>query len=327
MTPSPTQRSSIGATGPDAPDELLALGDRVAREAGSLALAGRRGSVLERHTKSSTTDLVTQHDRAAEALIVEQLAHRTSERRDRRRGGRRHSTARAGTRGSSIRSTARRTSSTTCRRGARSVAVAYHGTTVAGAVYVPVADEMFAAQLGGGATLDGTPIRCSDETELSLALVATGFSYVPARRAVQAAAIARLIGEVRDIRRSGSAAIDLCLAAAGRVDAYFEEHLNSWDAAAGELDRPRGGSHHERFRGWSGRPVQHRRRRHQGSTPRCSTSSNAASTEGTARPSRLPRRSSQRSSQRSSSRHRHAWWPERRPMGHHGGGGYTHPCR
>jgi myo-inositol-1(or 4)-monophosphatase len=94
---------------------------------------------------------------------------------------------------------------------------------------------MFAARLGGGATLDGTPIRCSGETELSLALVATGFSYVPARRAMQAAAIARLIGEIRDIRRSGSAAIDLCWAAAGRVDAYFEEHLNSWDAAAGEL--------------------------------------------------------------------------------------------
>ena len=116
-----------------------------------------------------------------------------------------------------------------------SVAVEYRGVTVAGAVYAPVAGELFAARLGGGATLDERPIRNSGETDLSLALVATGFSYQPAVRAAQAATITRLIAEIRDVRRSGSAAIDLCWTAAGRVDAYFEEHLNSWDAAAGEL--------------------------------------------------------------------------------------------
>ena len=73
MTRSPVETSSIGASGPDDPDALLRLATGLAREAGALALAGRRGSVLERDTKSSTTDLVTQHDRAAESLIVDRL--------------------------------------------------------------------------------------------------------------------------------------------------------------------------------------------------------------------------------------------------------------
>lgn len=229
MTSSPS-----GATGPDDSAALLELATRVARAAGALALAGRRGSVLERHTKSSTTDLVTQHDRAAETLIVEALR------------AQRPTDAILGEEGATVDGTSGYAwfldpiDGTTnfvydLPSWSTSVAVAYHGATVAGAVYVPVSDELFAARIGGGATLDGRPIRCSGETDLSLALVATGFSYVPVRRAVQAAAIARLIGEIRDIRRSGSAAVDLCWAAAGRVDAYFEEHLNSWDAAAGEL--------------------------------------------------------------------------------------------
>ena len=243
-TSSAGKHSPVGATGPDDPAALFELATRVARQAGALALAGRRGSVLERSTKSSTTDLVTQHDRAAEALIVEQL--RTERPTD----------AILGEEGATVDGTSGYAwfldpiDGTTnfvydLPSWSTSVAVAYHGATVAGAVYVPVADEMFAARLGGGATLDGTPIRCSGETELSLALVATGFSMFQRGAPMQAAAIARLIGEIRDIRRSGSAAIDLCWAAAGRVDAYFEEHLNSWDAAAGELDRPRGGLHHE----------------------------------------------------------------------------------
>jgi myo-inositol-1(or 4)-monophosphatase len=229
MTSQPT-----GATGPDDPDELLELATRLAREAGALALAGRRNTVLERNTKSSTTDLVTQHDRAAEALIVERLLTD------------RPTDAVVGEEGAPLQGTSGYAwfldpiDGTTnfvydLPPWSTSVAVAYGGSTVAGAVYVPVADELFAARLGGGATLNGTPIRCSDETDLSLALVATGFSYQPARRAAQAAAIGRLIAEIRDIRRSGSAAVDLCWAAAARVDAYFEQHLNSWDAAAGEL--------------------------------------------------------------------------------------------
>ena len=79
------------------------------------------------------------------------------------------------------------------------------------------------------------PIRCSDRASLDLALVATGFAYAATRRREQAAVVAGLIGHVRDIRRLGSAAIDLCYVGAGRYDAYYETGLNSWDAAAGEL--------------------------------------------------------------------------------------------
>jgi myo-inositol-1(or 4)-monophosphatase len=88
---------------------------------------------------------------------------------------------------------------------------------------------------GSGATLNGASIRCSATTDLSLALVATGFGYDSQRRAVQAARVAKLLPRVRDIRRFGAAAADLCYAAAGRVDAYFEEWLGPWDMAAGEL--------------------------------------------------------------------------------------------
>jgi myo-inositol-1(or 4)-monophosphatase len=228
------EKSRRAAMGPDDPDALLQLAKRLAREAGMLALAGRRVSVLERNTKSSTTDLVTQHDRAAEALIVERL------------GTERPADAIVGEEGAALDGTSGYSwfldpiDGTTnfvydLPAWSTSVAVAYRGETIAGAVYVPAADELFAARLGGVATLDDRPIHNSGETDLSLALVATGFSYQPSKRAAQAAVIARLITEIRDVRRSGSAAIDLCWVAAGRVDAYFEEHLNSWDAAAGEL--------------------------------------------------------------------------------------------
>jgi myo-inositol-1(or 4)-monophosphatase len=104
-----------------------------------------------------------------------------------------------------------------------------------GAVYVPPIGELFAAAAGRGATLDGRPITHSGRRELALALVATGFSYVPSRRRQQAAVVEGLIGEVRDLRRFGSAAIDLCYVAAGRFDAYYETGLKRWDMAAGEL--------------------------------------------------------------------------------------------
>jgi myo-inositol-1(or 4)-monophosphatase len=229
MTPPLTR-----AIGPDDPDELLELATRLAREAGTLALTARRSSMLERVTKSSTTDLVTQHDRAAEALIVERLvAQRPADAIVGEEGAKRDGTSGYAWFLDPIDGTTNFVYDLPS--WSTSVAVAYRGAMVAGAVYVPVADELFAARLGGGATLDGRPIRCSGETDLSLALVATGFAYLPLVRVEQATMVAGLIAEIRDVRRSGSAAVDLCRAAAGRVDAYLEEHLNSWDAAAGEL--------------------------------------------------------------------------------------------
>ncbi len=80
-----------------------------------------------------------------------------------------------------------------------------------------------------------TPLRCSQVDDLSMSLVGTGFGYDPQLRQRQAAVLATLLPQIRDIRRLGSAALDLCLVAAGQLDAYFEDNLNVWDWAAGAL--------------------------------------------------------------------------------------------
>ncbi|GIT81540.1 inositol monophosphatase [Leifsonia sp. LS1] len=107
--------------------------------------------------------------------------------------------------------------------------------TLAGAVVAPERGDVFAAALGEGATLNGGPLRVNGAVELPVALVGTGFSYDAETRMRQAEFVGRLIGEVRDIRRIGSAALDLCGLAAGRLDAYYERGLNPWDHAAGAL--------------------------------------------------------------------------------------------
>jgi myo-inositol-1(or 4)-monophosphatase len=104
-----------------------------------------------------------------------------------------------------------------------------------GLVLDPVRPELFAAVRGEGATLDGAPIRVSGRTELGRALVATGFSYEAERRAGQAALLLTVLPRVRDIRRAGAAALDLCQVASGRVDAFYERGLQRWDEAAGRL--------------------------------------------------------------------------------------------
>lgn len=115
--------------------------------------------------------------------------------------------------------------------------VVEHGDVeaAAGAVYVPALDELFTAHEGGGSALNGHPIRVSDAEELALSLVATGFGYTVERRTEQAEVVRQLIPRVRDIRRMGAAAVDLCNLAAGRLDAYYERGLAPWDFAAGAL--------------------------------------------------------------------------------------------
>jgi myo-inositol-1(or 4)-monophosphatase len=240
---------------------LLDLATELAQAAGQLA---RRGRISARSdtfgtpsstTKSSSTDLVTEFDRAAESLIVEGL------------GRWRPDDAVIGEEGTSLPGTSGYSwlidpiDGTTnfvydLPSWCTSIAVAFQGRTVAAAVYVPVTDELYQARLGGGATLNGHPCRISDRTDLDLALVATGFAYEPATRGRQAARIARMITSIRDVRRLGSAAIDLCHVASGRVDAYFEEHLNAWDAAAGELIACEAGARATDFTGRAPRPEQ-----------------------------------------------------------------------
>jgi myo-inositol-1(or 4)-monophosphatase len=116
-----------------------------------------------------------------------------------------------------------------------SIAAAGADGAIAGVVYDPSRDELFTAARGDGARLAGRPLAASAVTDPAMALVATGFSYDAAERAGQVAIAARLAGSVRDLRRAGSAALDLAWVAAGRLDAYFEVSRSPWDSAAGEL--------------------------------------------------------------------------------------------
>ena len=121
-----------------------------------------------------------------------------------------------------------------------SIAAEVDGRVHAGVVLNAATGEQFSATLGGGAQLvvpgnPAVPLRCGAPQSLDRTLVATGFGYRAEQRQAQGAVVARLLPQVRDIRRFGSAALDLCSVAAGRVDAYYERHLNPWDHAAGGL--------------------------------------------------------------------------------------------
>ena len=228
----------IEVTVATAADDLRRLAERLALAAGTQALTGRRrlgvGQPASHDTKSTATDPVTEFDRAAEALIVGEL------RRLRPDDGI------VGEEGADVAGTSGIDWHLDPIDGTVNfvydlpmwctsvAAVDAHGS-IAGAVYAPVLGEMFSAARGAGATLNGTTIAASGPTSLDMALVGTGFSYLPERRREQGARLAAMIPHVRDVRRYGSAALDLCLTASGRLDAYFEEHLNSWDIAAGVL--------------------------------------------------------------------------------------------
>jgi myo-inositol-1(or 4)-monophosphatase len=120
-----------------------------------------------------------------------------------------------------------------------SVAAQVDGVSVAGAVADVVAGRVYSAARGLGAHVtdeQGTrALRCSDVDDLSMALLGTGFGYSGRRRAIQATLLAQLLPVVRDVRRIGSAALDLCMVAAGRLDAYYEHGLQEWDSAAGAV--------------------------------------------------------------------------------------------
>jgi myo-inositol-1(or 4)-monophosphatase len=123
-----------------------------------------------------------------------------------------------------------------------SVACESAGGTLAGVVLDPIREECFEATQSGDPMLNGEPIRPDERAQaLDLAMVATGFSYDATVRARQADVILRLLPRIRDIRRVGAAALDLCWCACGRYDAYFERGLNPWDVAAGHLIASRAG--------------------------------------------------------------------------------------
>jgi len=117
-----------------------------------------------------------------------------------------------------------------------SIALEIDGALAVGVVYDPIADELFTAERGLGARLNGHPLRVSQETRLLDALLCTGFPYsIRERRTRQIDTFAAFLGQSRAVRRLGSAALDLCYVAAGRFDGFWEEQLHAWDMAAGAL--------------------------------------------------------------------------------------------
>jgi myo-inositol-1(or 4)-monophosphatase len=220
------------------PDELAELARSVAREAADLLLA-RHGQVAVVQVKSSPTDVVTQLDRAAEQLIRDRLlAARPGDAILGEEGGQ--------TGHGSVRWIVDPLDGTVnylygLPDWAVSIAAEFDGEVVAGVVCVPLQRNTFTATLGGGAWLESDwqagpqRLSCTSGIALASALVATGFSYAAAQRAVQGQVAAAVLPRVRDIRRSGSAATDLCSVAAGRVDAYYEQGTHEWDIAAGGL--------------------------------------------------------------------------------------------
>lgn len=124
-----------------------------------------------------------------------------------------------------------------------SIGLEHDGEPLAAAVYDPMRDELYAAGRGRGATLNGDPLRVSTTADLIGSLVVTGFSYDLERRKQQAAVWRRFLLQVQAIRQTGSAALNLCYVAAGRLDGYWERGIAPWDVSAGALVlREAGGS-------------------------------------------------------------------------------------
>lgn len=235
--------------------QLLQVASELARQAGTMALLGRRGGLIDVQTKTTTTDMVTEFDRASELLVVKGLSKY------------RPDDGIVGEEGASVAGTSGITwyidpidGTTNFLYDLPNWAVSLGATDefgpLAGVVYIPAVDELFTAVRGGGAHLNGIPIRCNTTTDLSQALVCTGFSYSPAQRTIQAQRVSRMIHLVRDIRRFGAAAIDLCYVACGRLDAYFEENLYPWDIVAGDLIAREAGCRSGNFHGQAVSPAQ-----------------------------------------------------------------------
>ncbi|MEV8117875.1 inositol monophosphatase family protein [Streptomyces xiamenensis] len=221
------------------PTELLALAREAGRRAGLLLRDGRPADLGVAATKSSPIDVVTEMDIAAEKLITGYLSEHRPE--DAFLGE--ESGTSTGTSG--VRWIIDPLDGTVnylygLPQWAVSIAAELDGEVVAAAVEAPMRGEAYYAVRGGGAFRVRTgnnpeQMYCRPAAPLEQALIGTGFNYVTAVRAAQAALAQRLIPQVRDIRRSGSAAIDLCDVGGGRLDGFYERGLFPWDLAAGDL--------------------------------------------------------------------------------------------
>ncbi len=216
----------------DLRQDLVSLAEEVARSAGALLM--QRPDSFTFTEKSSAVDFATQMDQQAEALIVKSLlAARADDGIIAEEGASQESKSGItwvidpldgtvnylyGLPGWNI-----------------SIAAKDHTGVIAAVVHAPTIDSLWRATKGGGAFLNNKSIKCNEPVDLNLALIATGFSYDLELRKEQGLRMQRLIPKIRDLRRNGAAAVDLCYVAMGAVDAYFESSLKEWDFAAGGL--------------------------------------------------------------------------------------------
>ncbi|MFZ0170878.1 MAG: inositol monophosphatase family protein [Acidimicrobiales bacterium] len=221
-------------------EELLELAVSVALEAGRtlserFSAAGPTQAVTDSvRSKSSRTDLVTEADQASERLIVSRLAAaRPGDAILAEEGGSSEGTSGLTWIVDPLDGTLNFVSG--LRVFGISIACSSDSTTLLGVVHDPIRAETFIAVSGGGAFRDGIRLRLSAGPPLSEALVGTGFSYESERRRAQGRLVAHVLPEVRDVRRAGAAAIDLCWVASGRLDGFYEAGLAPWDFAAGSL--------------------------------------------------------------------------------------------
>ena len=214
------------------PEDLLELCLGVARQAGALLMD--RPTSFEVSSKSTAIDIATQMDRASEKFIVDSLL-----------ASRPHDGI-IGEEGSSRQSTSGLTWVIDPVDGTVnylygipgwnvSIAVKDELGVIAGVVHSPTINSTFTAIRGEGAYLNSRRIQCNDPVSLDLALIGTGFAYDVRRRVEQGRIVAQLLPQIRDLRRLGTAAIDICYVALGAFDGYFEYGLFEWDRAAAGL--------------------------------------------------------------------------------------------
>ena len=216
----------------DEPQKLLTIAIRIADEAGLLLM--KRPATFEVSSKSTAIDIATQMDRASERFIVESLLSL------------RPDDGIIGEEGSSRPSTSGITWVIDPVDGTVnylygipgwnvSIAAKDERGSIIGVIHAPTINSTWTAIRGGGSFFNGRPIRVNDPVELDLALIGTGFAYDVRDRVEQGRVIAQLLPQIRDLRRIGAAAVDICYVAMGTFDGYFEADLKEWDMAAASL--------------------------------------------------------------------------------------------
>jgi myo-inositol-1(or 4)-monophosphatase len=215
------------------PRPLVDIATAIGLEAGALVQRMRASAVVSFDTKSTSTDVVTEADRASEQLVRTRLS-------ESRPGEPVLGEEEGGAVVEGLTWVVDPIDGTVnylygIPWYSVSIAAQLDGESIAGAVVEPATGRVWTAARGYGAFLDGQPVRVSAATDLSLSLLGYGFAYRPERRRRQADAWAGMATRVRDMRRAGAASLDLCSVAAGRLDAYAEHGLGRWDWAAGGL--------------------------------------------------------------------------------------------